>query len=139
MSINYLRRCNISLIQLQAQQRNMTYAAMYLDRVIGVFNRQLPISMQHINQIAVISDRGRIVNLMRGQGSVYHRLVPSSVTAEKDVTRQFQHPVFSTNGKYVAFSEMYFKNKGVYIHIVCAYIYMDICICVDIFSYLKKD
>jgi hypothetical protein len=91
----------------------MTYAAMYLDRLIGVFNRQLPISMVHINQIAVVSDKGRIVNLMRGQGSVYHRLVPSSVSTEKDVTRQFQHPVFSTNGKYVAFSEMYFKDKAI--------------------------
>ena len=97
---------------MEAQQRNMSYAAMYLERLICTFNRQLPISMLHINQIAVISDRGRVVNLMRGQGNVYHRLVPSSVTTEKDVTRQFQHPVFSTNGKYVAFSEMHFKEKG---------------------------
>lgn len=97
---------------MEAQQKNMSYAAMYLDRLILTFNRQLPISMLHINQIAVISDRGRIVNLMRGQGNVYHRLVPSSVTIEKDVTRQFQHPTFSSNGKYVAFSEMHFKDKG---------------------------
>lgn len=97
---------------MEAQQRNMSYAAMYLERLICTFNRQLPISMLHINQIAVISDRGRIVNLMRGQGNVYHRLVPSSVTTEKDVTRQFQHPAFSSNGKYVAFSEMHFKDKG---------------------------
>ena len=98
---------------MEAQQRNMSYAAMYLERLIGTFNRQLPISMLHVNQIAVISDRGRIVNLMRGQGNVYHRLVPSSVTTEKDVTRQFQHPAFSSNGKYVAFSEMHFKDKGI--------------------------
>ena len=97
---------------LEAQQKNMSYAAMYLERLISTFNRQLPTSMLHINQIAVISDRGRIVNLMRGQGNVYHRLVPSSVTTEKDVTRQFQHPAFSSNGKYVAFSEMHFKDKG---------------------------
>lgn len=43
-----------------AQQRNMTYAAMYLDRLIGNFNRQMPMSMDHINQIAVLSFAGQV-------------------------------------------------------------------------------
>ena len=48
-------------------QRNLTYAAMYLERLIGNFNRQMPVSMDHINQIAVLSFSGQVVNLLRGQ------------------------------------------------------------------------
>ena len=54
-----------------AQNRNLTYAAMFLDRLIGNFNRQIPLSMNHVNQIVVLSFSGQVVNLMRGQGSVY--------------------------------------------------------------------
>ena len=54
---------------LDAQQRNMTYASIYLDRLINNFNRQMPMSMEHINQIAVLSFSGQVVNLMRGQVS----------------------------------------------------------------------
>ena len=52
---------------LDAQQRNMTYAAMYLERLISNFNRQLPIPMEHTNQIIVLSLQGQVINLMRGQ------------------------------------------------------------------------
>ena len=52
---------------LDAQQRNMTYAAMYLERLISNFNRQLPTPMEHTNQILVLSNNGQVINLMRGQ------------------------------------------------------------------------
>lgn len=56
----------------------------------------------------------QVVNLMRGQGSVHHRLLPSNVLTERAVKRQFQHPSFANNGKYVAFAEMHFKeNVGI--------------------------
>lgn len=67
----------------EAQEGNMTYAALYIDRLINNFNRQLPVSLQHINQIAVVSSPGETVNLMRGQGSVHHRLVPSAPLTER--------------------------------------------------------
>jgi hypothetical protein len=95
-----------------AQQRNLTYAAMYLERLITNFNRQMPISMEHINQIAVLSFSGQVVNLMRGQGAVHHRLLPSNVLTERGIKRQFQHPSFSNKGQYVAFAEMHFKETG---------------------------
>ena len=57
---------------------------------------------------------GQVVNLLRGQGSVHHRLLPSSVTVDRTVKRQFQHPSFSPKGKYVALAEMHFKeNAGI--------------------------
>jgi hypothetical protein len=45
------------LTQLQedlhdAQKRNMTYAAMYLQRLSSSFRRQLPVRLDHVNQIA---------------------------------------------------------------------------------------
>jgi hypothetical protein len=67
----------------EAQAGNMTYAALYIDRLISNFNRQIPMTLQHINQIAVVSYPGETVNLMRGQGSVHHRLVPSAPLSEK--------------------------------------------------------
>ena len=45
---------------MDAQQRNLTYAAMYLERLIGNFNRQMPVSLDHINQIAVLSFSGQV-------------------------------------------------------------------------------
>ena len=56
---------------LDAQQRNMTYAAMYLERLISNFNRQLPTPMAHTNQILVLSNNGQVINLMRGQVCMY--------------------------------------------------------------------
>lgn len=67
----------------EAQEGNMTYAALYINRLIHNFDRQLPVSLQHINQIAVVSFPGDIVNLMRGQGSVHHRMVPSAPLTER--------------------------------------------------------
>lgn len=94
----------------EAQTKNLTYAAMYLDRLINNFDRQMPLPMNHINQIAVVSFSGQIINLMRGQGAVYHRLLPSNVVIDESLKRQFQHPAFSRSGKYVAFAEMHFKD-----------------------------
>jgi hypothetical protein len=96
-----------------AQNRNMSYAAMYIDRLVNNFNRQVPLSMNHVNQIAVLSFSGQVVNLMRGQGSVYQRLLPSSILSDKGIKRQFQHPAFSHGGKFVAFAEMHFKEQGI--------------------------
>ena len=95
-----------------SQTRNLTYAAMYLDRLINSFSRQLPVSLEHVNQIAVLSFSGQVINLMRGQGALYHRLLPSNVLTEPGVKRQFQHPAFSPSGKYVSFAEMHFKDSG---------------------------
>jgi len=78
-----------------SQRRNLTYAAMYLDRLISSFSRQMPVSMEHVNQIAVLSFSGQVINLMRGQGALYHRLLPSNVLTEPGANRQFQHPAFS--------------------------------------------
>jgi len=50
---------------------------------------------------------------MRGQGAVYHRLLPSSVLPEKGIKRQFQQPAFSNNGRFLAMAEMQFKDNGV--------------------------
>jgi len=77
----------------EAQQRNMTYAAMYLERLIAGFNRQMPVPMDHVNEIAVLSHSGQVANLMRGQGAVYHRLLPSSVLPDKGIKRQFQQVI----------------------------------------------
>lgn len=66
-----------------AQSNNLTYASMYLNRLISTFQRQLPISMEHVNQIAVLSFQGQVMNLMRGQGLVHQRLSPSNVVVDK--------------------------------------------------------
>lgn len=95
-----------------AQKNNLTYAAIYLDRLIANLNRQLPIPLQHVNQIAVLSFSGQVMNLMRGQGAVYHHLLPANVLTEPGVKRQFQHPAFSSSGKYVAFAELHFKGDN---------------------------
>jgi hypothetical protein len=52
------------------------------------------------------------MNLMRGQGAVYHHLLPANVLTETGVKRQFQHPAFSSTGKYVAFAELHFKGDN---------------------------
>eukprot|EP00596_Hydrurales_sp_CCMP1899_P009946 CAMPEP_0119042322 /NCGR_PEP_ID=MMETSP1177-20130426/14542_1 /TAXON_ID=2985 /ORGANISM="Ochromonas sp, Strain CCMP1899" /LENGTH=603 /DNA_ID=CAMNT_0007009011 /DNA_START=107 /DNA_END=1915 /DNA_ORIENTATION=- len=96
----------------EAQERNMTYAVMYIERLINTFDRQLPVTLQHINQIAVVSYPGEVINLMRGQGSVHHRLVASTPTIDRGLKRQFQQPVFSLSGKYVAMAEMHVKEAG---------------------------
>ena len=71
-----------------AQKNNLTYAAIYLDRLIGTLQRQLPVSLDHVNQIAVLSFGGQVINLMRGQGAVYHRLLPSNVLTDPGMKRQ---------------------------------------------------
>jgi len=96
-----------------AKSKNLTYAAMYIERLMNNFKRQIPLSLNHVNQIAVLSFSGQVVNLMRGQGAVYHRLLPSTILSEKGIKRQFQHPSFSNNGKHVAFVEMHFKETGI--------------------------
>lgn len=73
----------------EAQNGNLTYAALYIDRLINNFNRQLPVSLQHINQLAVVSSPGDTVNLMRGQGSVHHRLIPSAPLTERGEGEKF--------------------------------------------------
>jgi hypothetical protein len=98
-----------------AQLNNMTYAAMYLERLIGTVSRQLPMSMEHVNQIAVLSFSGQVINLMRGQGLVYHRLLPSNTVIDQQVKRQFQHPAFSSTSKYLAFAEMHFKEGASFV------------------------
>lgn len=97
----------------EAQVKNLTYAAQYLDRLINSFQRQMPLPMDHVNQIAVLSFSGQVINLMRGQGAVYHRLLPSNLLTEPGVKRQFQHPAFSAKGNYLAFAEMHFKETGI--------------------------
>ena len=69
-------------------------------------------SMNHVNQIAVLSSSGQVANLMRGQGALHHRLLPSDVATPRAVKRQFQHPTFSSDGDYVAFAEMHFTDQG---------------------------
>lgn len=98
-----------------AQSNNLTYAAMYLERLIGTVSRQLPLSMDHVNQIAVLSFSGQVINLMRGQGLVYHRLLPSNTLVDPQVKRQFQHPAFSATAKYLAFAEMHFKEGASFV------------------------
>jgi hypothetical protein len=49
---------------------------------------------------------------MRGQGLVYHRLLPSNTLTDLGVKRQFQHPCFSTTGKYLAIAEMHFRDTS---------------------------
>ena len=71
-----------------AQQRNLTYAAMYLGRLISTFQRQMPLSMDHINEVVVLSHSGQVANLMRGQGSAYHRLLPGNVQSDRTLMRQ---------------------------------------------------
>lgn len=93
-----------------AQDYNLTYATIHLERLIETFNRRMPLTLDHVNQIAVLSFAGQVMNLMRGQGAVYHRLLPSNVMIEPGVKRQFQHPAFSSSGKYVSFVEMHFKD-----------------------------
>ena len=41
---------------------------------------------------------------------MHHRLLPANVLTERGIKRQFQHPAFSRNSKYVAFAEMHFKE-----------------------------
>ena len=109
-----------------AQLQNLTYAAVYLERLIENFQRQLPISMEHTNQIAVLSISGQVMNLMRGQGLVHQRLLPSSVTIDKSIKRQFQHPCFTNklnnhnklplneqDKSYVAFAELHFLDNSI--------------------------
>lgn len=72
--------------------------------------------MVHVNQIAVLSHSGQVMNLMRGQGTVYHRLLPSNSfasSADSKVKRQFQQPAFSHQGRYLALAEMHFKDSSV--------------------------
>jgi hypothetical protein len=76
----------------------------------------MPVPMEHINEIAVLSHSGQVANLMRGQGAVYHRLLPSSAvpsSADSKVKRQFQQPAFSLQGKYLALAEMHFRESSV--------------------------
>lgn len=96
-----------------AQQRNLTYAALHLERLIDGFNRQLPMRMDHINVIIVLSHSGQVANFMRGQGAVYHRLLPSSVLTDRDTKRQFQQPAFSNKGDHLAMAEIHFQDKAV--------------------------
>jgi hypothetical protein len=57
------------LTQLQedlrdAQGRNMTYAAMYLERLSNSFRRQLPVRLDHVNQIAGTHSRAHFTALI---------------------------------------------------------------------------
>lgn len=96
-----------------ARSKNLTYANIYIEKLINNFKRQIPLSLNHVNQIAVLSFSGQVINLMRGQGAFYHRLLPSTVLSERGIKRQFQHPSFSNNGKHVAFIEMHFRDTGI--------------------------
>lgn len=96
-----------------AQEKGLSHAVILIERLIANFKRQLPLSMAHVNQIAVLSYSGQVVNLMRGQGAAHHRLLPSKVLMEKGLKRQFQHPAFSSQGDYVALAEMHFQEAGI--------------------------
>lgn len=48
-----------------AEKNNLTYASNYINSMISNVNRQLPLSMNHVNQIAIVSFSGQIINLMR--------------------------------------------------------------------------
>lgn len=102
----------LHLDHADAQRQNLTYAALHLERLIESFHRQMPLPMNHVNQIAVLSYSGQVINLMRGQGAAHHRLLPSNTLTNSKVKRQFQHPTFSSSGKYVAFAEMHFQADG---------------------------
>lgn len=52
------------------------------------------------------------MNLMRGQGTVYQRLMPVNTIRDVNIKRQFQHPSFSASGRFVAFCELNFKTDG---------------------------
>ena len=71
--------------------------------------------MEHVNQIAVLSFSGQVINLMRGRGSVNHRLLPSNAITDTGIKRQFQHPTFSFTGKYLALAEMHFKADATFV------------------------
>lgn len=103
-----LTRLHIDLEEAKLQKLN--YAVIYIERLIDNFKRQVPLSLQHVNQIAVLSNQGSVMNLMRGQGLVHQRLLPTNTQVDKGVKRQFQHPVFSSSGRYVAFGELNFKE-----------------------------
>jgi len=47
----------------QAKDANMPYAAMHIERLISDFKRKIPISMEHVNQIAVLSFAGQVYSL----------------------------------------------------------------------------
>lgn len=99
-----------------AQQRNMTYAAMHLERLIANFNRQMPVPMEHVNEIVVLSHQAQVINLMRGQGAAYHRLLPPNPpggAVDSKLKRQFQQPAFSTAGRHLAVADMQFLNQVV--------------------------
>ena len=50
---------------------------------------------------------------MRGQGALFHRLLPSNIVVQRGVKRQFQHPSFSSDAKYVCFSEIHFRDAEI--------------------------
>ena len=54
----------------EAKAQNLTYASLYIERLLDNFKRQIPISMDHVNQIAVLSSSGQVINLMKGNGAV---------------------------------------------------------------------
>jgi hypothetical protein len=50
-----------TLLQLDlafAYKNNMTYAAQYIERLLDDFHRKLPLTLDHVNQIAVLSSSG---------------------------------------------------------------------------------
>jgi len=95
-----------------AKLNGMSYAEEALKRMITDFSRKLPATLDHVNQIAVLSFSGQVMNLMRGQGTVYQRLMPVNTIRDLNIKRQFQHPSFSTSGRFVAFCELNFKTDG---------------------------
>ena len=76
-----------------AQKNSLTYAAIYLERLISDLSRQLPSPLDHVNQIVVLSFSGQIMNLMRGQGALYHHLLPAIVLAETTVSAMWRREI----------------------------------------------
>lgn len=91
-----------------AKRYNLSYAAQALDGHIEQVLRSVPMPLTHVNQIAVTSFGGGVINLMHSQGSIYQRLLPTKVSLSSKEKRQFQFPTFSDSGNYIAYVEVYF-------------------------------
>jgi hypothetical protein len=108
--INELALFNLLSDKAAAEANNLTYAATFLQRTIDHLQRQTHVEADHINQLMVSSSSGRIINLMRGHGSLFHRLLPSNTKFNSDILRQFQHLAFSRDHRYCAAIEMFVRN-----------------------------
>lgn len=114
---NHLRRAYPSYqmekeLQLAKIQKNIL-AEEYLTNQLQSFQKEIPLSTNHVNQLLLSRHYGEQLVFLHGAGAAVQRVLPArSIRLRKrNIQRQYQLQCFSNSGKKAATIELQYNNQ----------------------------